>query len=87
MLSIEFVSCINNYTRVFNGSKSCLDHIFSKNISINNIKSYIVKLDIIDHFPTMIFISSIRNLNSNKETEKSNTRNVINIDHLNIFSY
>lgn len=84
MLINNFVSCINNYTRVFNGSKSCLDHIFSKNISIDNIISYIVKFDITDHFPTIILISSNSNLNSNKESEKSDTRNVINIDHLNM---
>jgi len=51
-------------------SKSSLDHIFSKNISIDNIMSYIVKLNITDHFPTMIFITSNRNLNNNEEPEK-----------------
>jgi len=56
MLINGFVSCINNYTRVFKGSKSCLDHIFSINISIDNIMSYIFILDITDHFPTMIFL-------------------------------
>jgi hypothetical protein len=84
MLIDGFISCINNYTRVFKDSKSCLDHIFSKNISIDNILSYIVKLNITDNFPTMIFFTSNPNLNNNKEPEKSDTKNVINIDHLNM---
>lgn len=36
----EFISCINYYTRILNSAKSCISHIFIKNINTSKTKSY-----------------------------------------------
>lgn len=52
-----FVSLINSYTRIKNGSQSCIDHIFMKKGNGNpDCKSFVLEVDITDHFP---IISSI----------------------------
>lgn len=52
-----FVSLINNYTRESNNSKSCIDHIFLKKREEIEIKSFILKLQITDHFPVIVCIT------------------------------
>lgn len=57
MASNNFISCINNYTRVTNTTKTCIDHIFSKNIDLQCINSFILKCNITDHYGTIIQFS------------------------------
>jgi len=47
-------SRINGYTRVINNPATCIDHIFVKNIVIDNIDPIILKCGIIDYFSTII---------------------------------
>ncbi|KAF0696164.1 RNA-directed DNA polymerase from mobile element jockey [Aphis craccivora] len=54
MANFNMISCINNYTRVSNNSKSCLDHIFINNLLNNKIESYIIKCTITDHYATAL---------------------------------
>ncbi|KAF0705322.1 otoferlin-like [Aphis craccivora] len=56
-----FLPCINNFTRETNRSKTCIDHIFIKNIVSTTVKSNILKCDITDHYPTILIISNINN--------------------------
>jgi len=39
MSQYGLISCINNYTHIFNNAKSCIDHIFMKNTNSNTAKS------------------------------------------------
>lgn len=41
--------CINNFTRLTNHSKTCIDHVFIKNINDSNINSNILRCDITDN--------------------------------------
>jgi len=50
MSSFNMVSYMNNYTNFFYNFNSCLDHIFFKNSNFYDIKLYIIKSDITDHF-------------------------------------
>lgn len=44
----------NCFTRVIENSKSCIDHnIFSKDFNSSDIKSYVLKSDINDHYKTI----------------------------------
>lgn len=45
----EYISCINNFTRVTESSNTCIDHIFIRNIETNNINLNILRCDITDH--------------------------------------
>lgn len=54
MANFNMILCINNYTRVSNNSKSCLDHIFINNHLNNKIESYIIKCTITDHYATAL---------------------------------
>lgn len=50
-----YISCINDYTRVQNNSKSCIDHIFIPEIFYSKqIQSYIIETNITDHFSQII---------------------------------
>lgn len=41
-----YLPCIHIFTKVTNHSRSCIDHIFIKNIQINKVNSNILKCDI-----------------------------------------
>lgn len=84
MSSNDFISCINNYTRVYNTSQSCIDHIFIRNIVTDNTNSFILKSDITDHYATIIYIQNSNNLNHNTDINLPEIRNIINIEHLNM---
>jgi len=64
MASNNFISCINNFTRVTNTTKSCIDHIFTKNIDIHCINSFILECSITDHYGTIIQFNHQLNTNS-----------------------
>lgn len=51
LAEMGYVSSINSYTRVKNGSKTCIDHIFVKGSDNDNHYSFILQNDITDHFP------------------------------------
>lgn len=75
-----YISLINNYTRVQNKSKSCIDHIFlktHKNEELENIKSFRYRSDITDHFPTIACMP----LQSNNTTVTATKRQMEKIDY------
>lgn len=81
LYSNGFTSYINEYTRIFNGSKSCLDHFFVKShMNQKNFTPIILKSKITDHYPIIL------KLNINKKIEhKLNNKNeilIINYDKL-----
>lgn len=52
-----YISYINDYTRIHNESKACIDHFFVKTENLNTkIRSIIFKQNITDHFPTMLLL-------------------------------
>lgn len=59
MSQYGLISCINifNIIRIFNNAKSCIDHIFMKNINSNTAKFYIIKCDKTDHYSTVLIIN------------------------------
>lgn len=72
-----YTSAINDFTRITDNSKTCIDHIFinnyfklndSQNTDSDALKAYILKTSITDHFSTIITLE--------KSNCKSNT-----IDH------
>ncbi|KAF0754630.1 RNA-directed DNA polymerase from mobile element jockey [Aphis craccivora] len=67
---------------VTNLSASCIDHIFIKNIKINNVNSYILRCDITDHYATILTLSDLyTNENVLIYTFKSD---MINTSHLDL---
>lgn len=79
MASNNFISCINNFTRVTNTTKSCIDHIFTKNIDIHCINSFILECSITDHYGTIIQFNHQLNPNTthiNKNNEKNKRVNI-----------
>lgn len=89
MANFNMISCINNYTRVPNNSKTYLDHIFIKNHINSIIESYIIHCTITDHYATVI------NCNYNKPVTNTSVykSNLIhqkyncNFDYLNNLIY
>lgn len=63
-----FFSSINGITRSQNDSNSNIDHIFSKNLDINLISSYIIRISITDHYGTSI-LTDVDSLINNKKSE------------------
>lgn len=72
---LGFKSLINSYTRVHNGSKSCIDHIFVKNKKCSEYKSFIINIDITDHYPIIALMEIQKDLSSTPKIKK-----VIQID-------
>lgn len=56
MGSHNFIFCINSYIRVTNTTKSCIDHILTKNIDKHWINSFILECKITDHYGAIIWI-------------------------------
>jgi hypothetical protein len=79
-----FFSGINDITRCQNGSNSNIDHIFLKNIDMNSISSYIIRIGITDHYDTSILtdIDSLINNYNTKNTSLNSTS--INYNTLNL---
>jgi len=77
-----FIPCINNFTRVTNHSKTCIDHIFINNIDSDKINSYILRCDITDHYATILTLSNINNNESYNHNKLFS--NKIDINHLNL---
>lgn len=63
--SQNYISQINDYTRVENLQKSCIDHFFVKSDQ-NNCVPIIYKNKVTDHYP-IILLMNIKNINSNKK--------------------
>ena len=62
-----FKSLINAPTRVQNGSKSCIDHIFLKGSEQVDVKSFIIHSDITDHFPVAALLKARTSMSANKK--------------------
>lgn len=84
MATHNFISCINESTRITNHSRSCLDHIFTKNINSDNIQAFIPKCKITDHFGTIVLIENSVNNIKDCHTSQNKTRTKINIKLLNL---
>jgi len=70
MSHYEFTSFVNSPTSVWDGSESCIDHIFIKTITNFNIdNAVILESTITDHFPS--FIQIILNTISKNKSKKS----------------
>lgn len=58
MYQAGFLQCINDYTRIQNDHKSCIDHIFMKTkINKNEIIPIILESTVTDHFSVIIQIN------------------------------
>ncbi|KAF0706991.1 Reverse transcriptase domain-containing protein, partial [Aphis craccivora] len=84
MATHNFISCINECTRITNHSSSCLDHIFTKNINSENIQAFIPKCKITDHFGTIVLVENYVNNINDCHTSQNKTRTKINIKLLNL---
>jgi len=85
MATHNFISCINECTCITNHSSSCLDHIFIKNITSDNIQAFIPKCKITDHFGTIVLIENYVNNIKECHTSQNKTKTKINIKLLNSF--
>ncbi|KAF0747865.1 Uncharacterized protein FWK35_00020961 [Aphis craccivora] len=75
----NFISCINNFTRVTNTTKSCIDHIFTKNIDIHCINSFILECSITDHYGTIIqFNHQLNPISTRTNKKNENNKRLIN---------
>lgn len=87
----NFISCINNFTRVTNTTKSCIDHIFTKNIDKHCINSFIPECSITDHYGTIFQFNHQLNptnthINKNNENNKNcykSCNKKVNIKYIN----
>lgn len=68
MASYGFESYVNEPTRVFNGSSSCLDHVMIRNSRNLNFKCEVLKIGFTDHFAVQISIEHLKFREKNKET-------------------
>ena len=57
--SLDCYPIINKPTRVVNGAESCIDHIYTNNLS-TEIKPYVMLRDISDHYPIYLTVSKAR---------------------------
>lgn len=57
LTELGFISLINSFTRIENRAMSCLDHVWVKK-NTDNLKAYIIKTRITDHFPVGIVFQS-----------------------------
>jgi len=55
----EYISCINNFTRVTESSNTFIDHIFIKNIELNKITSNLLRCDTTDHYAITLILSDV----------------------------
>lgn len=80
MTSYGFTSYVNSPTRVWEGNKTCIDHIFTKKIDKYYIDNAIIlKTSITDHFPIFIQIMPYTIQKSIEITDNlSNTRKFFN---------
>lgn len=78
-----FVSTINNYTRIQNESRSCIDHIFlqDKKGSVSTINPIILETDITDHSATILQL--LFEMQSDKNKTVSVSKDVLNYEKLN----
>lgn len=65
----NYVSQINDFTRIQGNSKSCLDHIFIAGVNQSLIKACIIESSITDHFSQIIKI--LNNPLKNTKVEKN----------------
>jgi hypothetical protein len=86
MTSYNFISCFDSYTRVTETTKSCIDHIFIRNIDISKANSFVIKTDITDHFSLTLFIKEefIDSVKDNVRQNNFNNKKIINFNKLNI---
>jgi len=83
--SYNFISCIDSYTRITDTTKSCIDHIFIRNIDISKANSFVLKIDITDHFSLAFFKEDFMdNLKDNVRHDNFNIKKIINFNTLNI---
>lgn len=60
--SFGFESLLNEPTRDFNNSVSCIDHLLVRNSKELKFESNVVKIDITDHYAIELSLSSIKNI-------------------------
>lgn len=75
-----FKSCINEDTRVniMNGSSTCIDHIFLKNLNdFDNIIGYVCQNNITDHYSTILSLNKI-----GLSIQNNNIFNIKKIDYI-----
>lgn len=67
-----YISYINDYTRVHENRKSCIDHIFVKTntVSNNGLIPVIIQSSITDHYPIVLVMDFKSNTNENKQEHK-----------------
>ena len=59
LCSLGFYPIINKPTRVVNKAESCIDHVYTNNLSTET-KPYIMLYDISDHYPIYLTVSKAR---------------------------
>lgn len=76
-----FVSTINNYTRIQNNSKSCLDHIFlrQKHTVVEKSIPIILKTNITDHFLVLL---QLRFVGKKGVKNAQDTKTYLNVNQL-----
>jgi Reverse transcriptase (RNA-dependent DNA polymerase) len=77
-----FFSCINNHTRVTDKSRTCIDHIFLKNISVPlKPQTAILQTAITDHYATCFGWQHYNSVNNDKMVNKENKKVLECIDY------
>lgn len=77
-----YISCINNYTRITNNSKSCIDHIFlPQRLFHDSITAMIINTAITDHTSQLLCLPNKSEDNTTKQP--LNQRQQINYEQLN----
>lgn len=85
MASHNFISCINEFTRVTNNIKSCIDHIFIRNIDVLTTQACILKSKVTDHYATLLSFKIPFKSNEGKKNQIKDTHRKININKLTKF--
>lgn len=63
----DFHSCVNVYTRVQGESKSCIDHLFVKNINKQPPLSVVLESHVTDHYTILFQFEMDNKVNNDKE--------------------
>jgi len=81
MAQLGFISCINDYTRIHNNSRSTIDHILVKINGTDKVKLFILESYITDHYSTILIDTE----NIKNKEEITNIKSFINIKLLKSF--
>ena len=87
--SLGYQSLIDRPTRVFNQSKTCIDHVFLKSKNFSGVYPFILELNITDHFATGLSFKNVFPTDNNHgdHDEISPSEQMLEVDFIKLKCY